>query len=62
MFYLDLLSALVEGCRKVRLRPRGRWVQYIEMPCSALCSALSIPLIREKRKLYDFFSNKQYGL
>lgn len=45
MFYLDLQRALAEECRKVRLRPHGRWVQYIEMPCTALCSALSIPLI-----------------
>lgn len=51
MFYLDLQSALAEECRKVRLRPRGRWVQFIEMPYSALCSALSIPLIREKKEI-----------
>lgn len=52
MFYLDLQSALAEECRKVRLRPRGRWMQYIEMPCTALCSALSIPLIRGKKGHY----------
>lgn len=51
MFYLDLQRALAEECRKVRLRPNGRWVQYIEMPCTALCSALSITLIREKKEI-----------